>query len=224
MKSPRRIDVGIGLAGLAMVGAVACGETRPARGPAAPSVGRIAVAPTGAGTVSVGCASAVSSPRQSWSDRWPTPTDRAIVAGPIAWPDALGLATDVGAGLASPAAAYAPYRGLSLVVEHVVAVTNGKVARVSIPAAERTRLSMDYTGLQPRTAAGRYAVADGASEVTFHACSPGSTAGPSTLFVGGFIVAGAQCARVAVYTGASSRPIERGIPFGVPASRCRSGR
>jgi hypothetical protein len=106
-------------------------------------------------------------------------------------------------------------------VEGLVAVTNATTARVRIPASETGRLSLDYTGLQPRNAAGRYAVSDGASQVTFHGCSQRPNGSRSSLFEGGFIVAGAQCARVDVYTGTSGRPIERRIAFGVRGGACR---
>ncbi|HEY5197488.1 MAG TPA: hypothetical protein VIJ51_10730 [Solirubrobacteraceae bacterium] len=215
---PGRVLV-IGLVILAATGAVACSTTR-VGGRGGPQSKRAVVGSTGRRPESLGCASAVSSPGQTWPNRWPRPVDEAVAAGPIAWPDALDLASDPGPR--STAAAYAPYHGLSLIVDDLVAVNDGAVVQVRIPASERTRLSLDYLGLSPRTAAGRYAVADGASQVTFHSCSPGSTDGPSSRFDGGFIVAGAQCALVDVYTGDGRQPLVRRIPFGVPAGVCRS--
>ncbi|HWH11071.1 MAG TPA: hypothetical protein VG165_08080 [Solirubrobacteraceae bacterium] len=49
-------------------------------------------------------------------------------------------------------------------------MNDGAVVLVRIPPSERARLSMDYLGLSPRTAAGRYAVSDGASQVTRRTC------------------------------------------------------
>jgi hypothetical protein len=92
---------------------------------------------------------------------------------------------------------------------------------VVIPASERARLSLDYTSVPPRDARENlFRVADGASQVTFKACSPGYGYGPQTPFAGGFIVAGAQCARIDIYISASTRPIQRQIPFGVSARSC----
>ena len=116
---------------------------------------------------------------------------------------------------------YAPRHGLAPSQKALVVLNAGAVVRVSIPANERARLSLDYTYIQPRDSAGRHRVADGASQVTFKACAPGSNAGDTlSLFDGGFIVAGAQCALVDIYTSASSQPLRRQIPFGVPGRSC----
>jgi len=221
---PRRLAVTV-LAALTVVAAVACGAGG-VDGAASQSGGGGGSSGGGGGgggrlvrTASVSCASAVFSPGQTWPDRWPASPRQAVVAGPVAWPDARELASDSGFA----PSAFAPHDGLALVVESLVAVTDGSLARVGIPASEGERLSLDYTDLQPRTAAGRYRVSDGAQQVTFRACSRGSTEGPSSLFEGGFIVAGAQCATVDVYADevAGGPPIERRIPFGVPARTCR---
>jgi hypothetical protein len=98
------------------------------------------------------------------------------------------------------------------------------VVRVRIPASERTRLSLDYTYIQTgrNTSQGTYfRVADGASQVTFKACSLAQNpTGQPSQFAGAFIVAGAQCARIDIYTSARSRPLVRQLPLGVPARSC----
>jgi hypothetical protein len=216
-----RRGLGLGLAIFALGGTAACGATRAAIRRPPPGHHATSAGARGPQAVSVGCASAVFSPGQSWPDRWPEPTTDAIVAGPIAWPDLRTLASDHRPHGGSPATAYAPVDGLAFQVEGLVALTDGTTARVQIPANESRRLSLDYTGLQPRNAAGRYNVSDGASRVTFHACSRLPNGPPSSLFEGGFIVAWAQCARVDVYTGTSRQPVARQIAFGVRGSTCR---
>ena len=134
------------------------------------------------------------------------------------WPELRNYASQL------PASAYRTRRGLARGFKALVAVTYGRVVRVAIPSSERSRLSMDYnsTPLEPRAILDGYAyfhVADGASNVTFHACAgPGVDA--HTPFAGYFIVAGKQCARIDIYTSASHRPLMRHIPFGVPRRSC----
>ena len=152
---------------------------------------------------------------------WRSPANGTLIAGPIAWPVLRLLATDSGG---PPAASYAPYHGLATSVKALVAVNAGTVVRVRVPASERTRLSLDYTYIQTgrNTSQGTYfRVTDGASQVTFKACSLAqSPTGQPSQFAGAFIVAGAQCARIDIYTRSSSRPLRRQIPFGVPSPSC----
>jgi hypothetical protein len=118
---------------------------------------------------------------------------------------------------------YQARRGLVQGVKALIAVSLGHLARVVIPAAERSRLSMDYTFIPTRAVRdgyGYFRVSDGASQVTFHACSPGSHHDPQTGFAGDFLVDGTQCARIDIYIGASSTPLRRQIPFGVPEHSC----
>jgi hypothetical protein len=125
-----------------------------------------------------------------------------------------------------PSAHYLVHRGLAPGIKALVAVRSGRVVRVVIPANERARLSLDYTYLPPRATIAYVAyvdyfrVSDGASQVTFHACAPGSGNGPETPFAGGFIVAGAQCGVIDIYTSAITAPIRRQIPFGVSKRSC----
>lgn len=199
--------VAAGLAALATGVLVSCGGTTAGPRPRAQAV-------------TVGCASSVFSPGQTWPDHWPGPAGQAVVAGPVAWPDILGLASGSPAHGRRGAASYAPVGGLSPAQKNMLAVTDGATAQISIPVSERRRLSLDYTYLRPRTAAGRFRVGDGDDEVTFHACPPGSNDAPSSQFAGGFIVAGVQCARVDVQVAGSPGRLERRIPFGVPLRTC----
>jgi hypothetical protein len=152
---------------------------------------------------------------------WRSPANGTLVAGPLAWPYLRNIATDSGAPFPHPAS-YAPYHGLAPSVKALVLVNAGTTVRVSIPANERTRLSLDYTYIQtlrPVNNGSYMPVTDGASQVTFRACAPGPGVGP-TQFAGGIIVAGAQCARINIYTSANNRPLVRQIPFGVPGHTC----
>ena len=152
---------------------------------------------------------------------WRSPANGTLVAGPLAWPYLRHLATDAGAPFPHPAS-YAPTHGLAPSVKALVLVNAGTSVRVSIPASERGRLSLDYTYIQTLRSLnnGEYLrVADGASQVTFRACARGPGVGP-TQFAGGIIVAGAQCARIDIYTSAGNRPLVRQIPFGVPGRTC----
>jgi hypothetical protein len=102
-------------------------------------------------------------------------------------------------------------------VKALAHVDAGAVVRVSIPASERVRLRLYYIQGDPRkeSASGElYRVADGETQVTFRACPPGTISGESG-YPGYFIAAGAQCARINIYTSISSRPLQRQIPFGV---------
>jgi hypothetical protein len=180
-----------------------------------------ALPPPGTQSVTVGCANAVYG--QMGPD-WRSSANGTLVAGPIAWPVLRWLATDSGAGYVPPASSYAPRDGLATSVKALVAVNAGSVVRVRIPASERTRLSLDYTYIQTgrSTRQGTYfRVADGASQVTFKACSLAQNpTGQPSQFAGAFIVAGAQCARIDIYTSTNNRPLVRQIPFGVPGRSC----
>jgi hypothetical protein len=213
----------IGLAALTVTGAVAYGASRVVVQVASSGRNGVVYPPRGTQAVAIGCSSAVFSPGQTWPNQWPNPYRNTIVAGAVAWPGIEALATDARGRSGPPAATYSPRQGLAFAQDNLAAVTDGAVVRVSIPTSERGRLSLDYTYIPPRIG-GRFRVADGASQVTFHGCSPGSNDAPSTLFEGGFIVAGAQCAEVDVYASTNNhRPLVRRIPFGVPRRACPPG-
>lgn len=170
--------------------------------------------PPGTHSVVRGCATANlgGGPNEGLAAGWRNPSTGAIVAGPIAWPYLRLLADHSGS--------LAPLHGLAPGVKALIVVTAGAVVRVVIPANERARLSLDYSYIPPRDARQNlFRVADGASQVTFKACSS-SYEGPQTEFAGGFLVAGAQCARIDIYTSTSNRPLVRQIPFGVPGRSC----
>ncbi|HEY5197490.1 MAG TPA: hypothetical protein VIJ51_10740 [Solirubrobacteraceae bacterium] len=219
-RSPRLLA--IGLAALTVTGAVAYGASQVVVHVASTGRNGVVYPPRGSQAVAIGCATTVFSPGQTWPNHWPRPLVNTIVAGPIAWPGILALATDAAGRGGPPATTYAPRHGLAFAQDNLAAVTDGAVVTLSIPADERQRLSLDYTYIPPR-ADGRFQVADGASQVTFRGCSPGSNDAPSSLFEGGFIVAGAQCAQIDVYVRPTSRPLVRRIPFGVPRRSCRPG-
>jgi hypothetical protein len=141
--------------------------------------------PPPAGTQSVvrGCASASPSVPGTGGlpPGWRSPAVGTIVGGPIAWP---------GHGRAVyPSGELGPHRGLAYGVKAIVEVTDRAVVRVVIPANEHARLSLDYTQVPPRDPRQNlYRVADGASQVTFKACSPAAGWGPQTQYAGGFLV------------------------------------
>jgi hypothetical protein len=177
-----------------------------------------ALPPPGTHSVTVACQNSVYGQMASG---WRSPANGTLIAGPLAWPYLRDIATDSGAAFPHPAS-YAPYHGLAPSVKALVLVNAGTTVRVSIPANERTRLSLDYTYIPTLRAMnnGVYLrVADGASQVTFRACARGPGVGP-TQFAGGIIVAGAQCARIDIYTSPSKRPLVRQIPFGVRGHIC----
>jgi hypothetical protein len=152
---------------------------------------------------------------------WLSPSNGAVTGGPVGWPLLRAYLSQL------PPSSYQTRHGLARGVKGLVAILAGHEARVVIPAAERTRLALDYASsppLPPRAILGGFAyfrVRDGESQVTLHACSPHSGSRFST-FPGYFLVAGKQCARIDIYTGASTVPIRRQIPFGVPGRSCPS--
>ena len=163
-------------------------------------------------SVAVECAAAAwGGPEPS---NWVSASTGAVDAGSIGWPVLRTFALNI------PASGYRARRGLARGIKGLVAVSRGHVVRVVVPAFERTRLSLDYTTLQPRAMISGYAyyrVSDGANEAVFHACPQGDRWTP---FAGFFIVAGAQCAVLDIYTTASTQPLVRRVPFGVPGRSC----
>jgi hypothetical protein len=172
--------------------------------------------PAGTQSVTVACANRVIGPLPR---DWRSPSNGTLAAGPIAWPGARWVAT-------APPTRYALQRGLAPGEKALAVVNAGAIVRVSIPASERARLSLNYTYIPNRGQAAPgsgtplYRLADGASNVTFKACPPQSNVEQPSEFAGSFIVAGAQCARIDIYTSTRNRPLRRQIPFGVPARSC----
>ncbi len=176
-----------------------------------PAHAPVQLPPRGTQSVTLGCAASVVGPT---TPGWLSPSNGTLVAGPIAWPVLRRYAAGI------PAAGLAPHNGLALPVKALVSVASGTVVRVSVPTSERTRLSLYYITADPRNAAGYYRVADGERDVTFDACAAGPGVARTTQFAGYFIVAGAQCARVDIYTSTSRQPLRRQIPFGVSQHSC----
>jgi hypothetical protein len=202
--------------------------------------------PAGTQSVTIGCQYSVDSGYQLHSN-WRGPAQGTLVGGPVAWPFLRWLASDFRAPhppfLQAPS--YATWKAPSNArgttgfiggfvfapdVKALVLVNAGAVVRVRIPVSERSRLSLDYTEApywQLNGDSHYNRVSEGASQVTFKACSlaqvdpygmPGYIL--ASQFDGWFIVAGAQCARIEIYTRSSNRPIVRQIPFGVTARSC----
>ena len=164
--------------------------------------------------MTLGCAEATEGPE---SAGWLGSSKVTLFGGPVAWPELRYFASHV------PKSSYQARRGLVQGVKALIAISLGHVVRVVIPTAERSRLSMDYTFIPTRAILdgyGYFRVSDGASQVTFHSCSPDSHHDRQTAFAGAFLVAGPQCARVDIYTSTSSQPLLRQIPFGVPQRSC----
>jgi len=146
-----------------------------------------------------------------------SPAPGAVAAGPVAWPELQRFGSSI------PPAHFSWPGGLGLAVKALAVVRVGEVVRVAIPPSERQRLALYYVRADPRkhTAVGDlYRVADGERQVNFRACSQGSGTSDGTQFPGYFIVEGAQCALIDVYPAATSRPLKRQIPFGVPERSC----
>ena len=143
---------------------------------------------------------------------WRT-SKRTITAGGIAW---------FGLGDASyPPGTLTPHNGLAPAVKSMAVVEDRTQVRVVIPAAERQRLSLDYSNVLPRDPQqSLFRVSDGAYQVTFDGCSKFLAGGANTLFAGGFIVAGPQCATIDVYTSPDGTRVVQRIPFGVSTRTC----
>jgi len=170
--------------------------------------------PAGTASVTLGCADATEGQE---GPRWLGTSNTTLFGGPVAWPELRSFASHF------PRSSYQARRGLVQGVKALIAISLGHVVRVVIPSAERSRLSMDYTFIPTRAILdgyGYFRVSDGASQVTFQSCSPGSHHDPQTAFAGAFLVAGTQCALIDIYTSASSTPLRREVPFGVPERSC----
>ena len=170
--------------------------------------------PAGTASVTLGCADATVGPE---TPGWLGTSKVTVFGGPVAWPELRSFASHL------PKSSYQARRGLVQGVKALIAISLGDVARVVIPTAERGQLSMDYTSLPSRAILGGFEyfrVSDGASQVTLRACSRGRGHDPQTAFAGYFLVAGARCATVDIYTGSSRTAIRRAIPFGLPPRSC----
>jgi hypothetical protein len=150
---------------------------------------------------------------------WRSSRAGALVAGPIAWV-ALG---SVRPGQAS--SLYAPSRGLAPFVKGLAVVDPGQPVKVSVPAREQNRLSLDYTHIEPRSERPQtdqqlLRVSDGASTVTFKPCPRDAWPDGRTQFAGGFIVSGAQCAELDIQTVGSANRLRRYLAFGTQTRTC----
>ncbi len=148
----------------------------------------------GSGVV-VSCSQTVSG---QLAHGWRNARTGTVTVGPLAW---------VYLRHANPAAI-----NRSHFIQALAVVDPGHAVTVSIPRGERTRLSLDYTSVAPRS---RFYLRQGSGSVTFRPCSgsPGQV-----QFNGGFIVSYAQCAEVDVQVAGEKTTIRRDIPLGRPCS------
>jgi hypothetical protein len=107
--------------------------------------------------------------------------------------------------------------GAHAVAGTAVVVEAGHTATLSVPAEFRGRISLSYTrqshDRERPPAWGALRVADGDHTVTFRACRD-----RETHWIGGFVVAGAQCAPLDIIVdGLKTR---RNLAFGVPRETC----
>jgi len=146
------------------------------------------------------------------------PANGTVVAGPLAWPVLRLYASHI------PPTTFDNEWWAAPAIKSLIALKTGAVVRVSIPAAERTRLSLYYVANDPRGDVHGYLgyrVSDGESDVTFRACR-GPKWPSHTGFAGYFIVAGAQCAEVDVYTGTGGSPCDAISRSGSPRGPARA--
>jgi hypothetical protein len=155
-------------------------------------------------SVVVGCKRAVYGQLgRHWRDPKST-----LVAGPLA------LASLLGYVRRAPASTYDSSHGLAPQIKALAVVDAGRAVRLSVPARERDRLSLDYTYVHSVAGTDKYRVSAGASNVTFKPCAASRYPGGRTQFAGGFIVKGAQCAEIDVQPLGSPTATRRHVPFG----------
>jgi hypothetical protein len=101
---------------------------------------------------------------------------------------------------------------------------SGTTATLSVPVSERRHVALLYR--RPILRQGEpVRVSDGDAAVTFKACTEGEfvdgvgTAGPTTIFGGGFVVAGARCASLILRVEGRPEPLTFRVPFGAPCPR-----
>lgn len=133
----------------------------------------------------LGCGVAVYGPESNLGTGHGT-----VVAGPVVWP---------GAETRRSSSAYRPRRGLAPFVKLLIFVKDGAPTTLSVPPAERSRLAFNYGTFSPRMTwhgIAFFRVADAPQVLTFRPCSRAKTTSGWTSFAGGFIIKGAQCAKV----------------------------
>jgi hypothetical protein len=137
----------------------------------------------------------------------------AVAAGPLA------LLVEDGGG----AAAFEP----SAIVKVLALVRTGERLTLSVPDAERRRLSLlyDLSTAGPRRP---LRLSDGTSSVRFSACTRSEEWSPGqpypepreTQFNGALIVRGAHCASLEVWVEGQAQPMALGVPFGTGDRAC----
>lgn len=81
----------------------------------------------------------------------------------------------------------------------LIFVKDGASTTLSVPPVERARLALNYGRFAPQSTShgiAYFEVAAAPHVLTFEPCSRANTPSGWTSFAGGFIVKGAQCARV----------------------------
>lgn len=133
----------------------------------------------------LGCGDAVYGPEPKLGSGHGT-----VVAGPVVWPEAETTRRP---------SAYRPRHGLAPFVKLLIFVKDGASTTLSVPPVERARLALNYGRFAPQSTShgiAYFEVAAAPHVLTFEPCSRANTPSGWTSFAGGFIVKGAQCARV----------------------------
>jgi hypothetical protein len=112
------------------------------------------------------------------------------------------------------------YRSIKI----LAVLQSGTTATLTVPVSERRNVALLYRLREPvhRSPA---RVTEGDAAVTFKACTEGEfvegagTGGPTTVWGGGFVVAGARCASLILRVEGRSEPLTLRVPFGVACTR-----
>jgi hypothetical protein len=108
------------------------------------------------------------------------------------------------------------YRSIKI----LAVLPSGRTATLAVPLSERRHVALLYRGSITGDEAVR--VSEGHAAVTFRACTEGEfvegvgTGGPTTIFGGGFVVAGARCASLILRVEGRPEPLTFRVPFGAP--------
>lgn len=102
-------------------------------------------------------------------------------------------------------------------IKILAVLQRGATATLEVPLSERRNVALLYR--RPILVQGeRMRVSDGDAAVTFKACREGEfgpgTGGPTTVWGGGFVVAGARCASLILRVEGRSEPLTLRVPFG----------
>lgn len=133
----------------------------------------------------LGCGIAVYGPERNLHSGHGT-----VAAGPVVWPEAETTRNP---------SAYRPRHDLAPFVKLLIFVKDGAPTTLSVPPSERAHLAFNYGRFSPQSTwhgIAFFKVAAAPQVLTFKPCSRAKTPSGWTSFAGGFIVKGAQCAKV----------------------------